>query len=584
MNPLLRESLRERLVRIYGSRQEYLEREIAALVRRYTTLLDGESRTSVDMRDALSERDVAMIAYGDQIRAPDQPPLAALHRFLTDEQWHDFINTLHILPFFPSSSDDGFAVVDYLQVDPALGNWQNIERLRRDFRLMFDLVLNHVSQQHKWFQKYLSGEEPYSRFFIDLDGATDVSQVTRPRSHPLLTPFESAGGTRYVWTTFSADQVDLNYAEPQLLLRMLRVMLEYIRRGARIIRLDAVAYLWKDPGSSSIHLSQTHEVVKLMRNVAEAVAPGVLLLTETNVPHWENIRYFGDGDEAHLVYQFSLPPLLLDAYLNRDGTVFSQWLAGLFAPPPGAAYFNFTASHDGVGLRPLEGLVSEERIARLIEHVRQCGGLVSTRRTPDGAEKPYELNLTYVDALSPPEGMQHVELHARRFLASQGIMLALAGMPAVYFHSLVGTQNDHEGVQTSGRARRINRRKFEYSELKKRLAEEGTLQSRIYRGYRQLLKTRVRQPAFHPAAPQRPIDLGDPALIAFSRTSVDQQQRVVVVANLTGEEKRLELSHSGLAAGASDLLGHLMFDDGENAVLPPYEIAWLAADQLSARM
>ena len=455
----------ERLDRLYGPRGSTAAN---SLLRRLDDF-SAAHPTLASSQPAWDQRDVVLISYADQLRDDDVAPLLALRHFLLDYQLADVLNTVHLLPFYPSSSDDGFSVIDYRQVDPAVGNWHDVAALGQNFRLMFDLVLNHVSQQSAWFQAYLRGETPYDRFFIEVDPSADVSRVTRPRSLPLLTPFDTAGGRRYVWTTFSADQVDLNYAEPLVLQEIVDVLLHYLDHGARIIRLDAVAYLWKQLGTSCIHLSETHQVVKLFRDVLSAVAPQTLILTETNVPHVENISYFGDADEAQMVYQFSLPPLLLDATLNEDAGILRAWLEDFAEPPAGATYFNFTASHDGIGVRPLEGLVSPARLERLVQWVRQQGGRVSLRRQPDGSEAPYELNVTYLDALADP--VRNRKLHVRRFLASQAMMLAVRGIPAVYFHSLVGTQNDLQGVAASGQARRINRRRFTRAELDDALAQ-----------------------------------------------------------------------------------------------------------------
>ena len=520
----------QRLHRLYGDRADGVLPRVLDLLQSPIPPARPHDAGRWDQRDAV------LITYGDQVRSAGDTPLRALDRFLSDRQLDDCINIVHLLPFFPFSSDDGFSVIDYRTVDPGVGSWQDIQRLGERFDLMFDLVLNHVSQHSQWFQHYLAGREPYTRFFIEADPQQDLSAVVRPRSLPLLSRFETARGPRHLWTTFSDDQIDLNFGEPEVLLQMLRILLDYVRRGARVVRLDAIAYLWKEPGTRCIHLPRTHEVVKLMRDVLEAVAPHVILLTETNVPHAENVSYFGDGDEAHMVYQFSLPPLMLDALLSGDAVPLRQWLQRLQATPAGTTYFNFTASHDGIGVRPVEGLIPHERFQQLVEACRQRGALVSTRRNPDGSDSPYELNISYVDALSDPNDTDPVR-HARRFLLSQAIMLALRGIPGVYFHSLVGTGNDHEGVRQTGHARRINRRKYQLDDLQQRLDDAGSLQQRIFAGYRHLLQRRIGQAAFHPDAAQRVWDTPDPALIAFARTGADQT--ILVAANLGDRPRQL---------------------------------------------
>jgi hypothetical protein len=314
--------------------------------------------------DDLTERDVLLITYGDQVQDPDQPPLQTLNcfcaRYLTG-----VVSTIHLLPFHPSTSDDGFAVADYRAVNPEWGSWDDIAQLGARFRLMFDAVVNHVSSQHPWFQAYLRGEPPYLDYFITVEGEPDLSQVVRPRALPLLTRFDTALGQRKVWTTFSADQIDLNYANPIVLAEMVDLLLFYAQRGADFIRLDAVAYLWKAIGTPCIHLPNTHRIVRLFRAALDAVAPQVRLITETNVSHAENVAYFGNGqDEAQLVYNFALPPLVLHALQTGDARAITQWAGSLALPSKRVTFLNFLASHDGIGLNAARGISERARDRR----------------------------------------------------------------------------------------------------------------------------------------------------------------------------------------------------------------------------
>jgi len=561
-----RTRVQDKLHQLYGERAPDVLHGIARLLERYGRLRDSESKL-------WDERSVVLITYGDQVRTGNGAALEAQRRFLLDFKLDDVISDVHILPFFPYSSDDGFSVIDYRRVDPAVGDWPDVDRLGESFGLMFDFVVNHCSQQNDWFRRYLNAESPYSGYFIDVEPATDISAVTRPRSSPLLTPFPTVSGVKHVWTTFSADQVDLNFADPAVLLEMLDVLLLYVRHGARVIRLDAIGFLWKEIGTTCMHLPQTHAVVKLMRDVVDEVAPGTVVLTETNVPHDENVSYFGEGDEAHAVYQFSLPPLLLDAFLTGNAGALNAWLHNLEYPSGAMTYFNFTASHDGIGVRPLEGLVPPERIVALADHVRQLGGRVSMRTAPDGSESPYELNITYLSALGAPEGLP-AELHARRFLSSQGVMLALRGMPGIYFHSLVGTENHTAGVEQTGQNRSINRRKFESDELRRMVSGPSSLQQKVFEGYRRMLAVRVSQPAFHPDAPQTIITTEHPSVIAFERQSLDREQTVVVLTNVSAQSVSLELGALTAHKLKRNLLDGAPAESGTYE-LAPYAIAWL---------
>lgn len=583
-------TLRERLSVLYGDRATKIEPQLQSLIDEFRTPATGidasglnASGIDASRTDAApwTERDVVLITYADQIRSEEQSPLSTLRQWLHTNQLDQLLPVVHLLPFCPYSSDDGFSVIDYMAVDPEAGTWTDIADLSDNVDLMFDLVLNHISQHSDWFQNYLAGQSPYDRFFIEADPTVDLSQVVRPRSLPLLAEVATVGGPRHVWTTFSDDQIDLNYAEPEVLLRMIRVLLEYAKRGARIVRLDAVAFLWKTLGTNCLHLPETHEAVKLMRDVATAAFPDLLILTETNVPHRENVSYFGSGDEAHMVYQFSLPPLLLDAFVNGDAVYLRRWLETLDPPPAGCTFFNFTASHDGVGVRPLEGLVPDDRFDRVVEAVRARGGLINTRRRPDGSDAPYELNITYVDAMSPTAKGEtpDVELHARRFLASQAIMLSLPGMPAVYFHSLIGSQNDYAGVEASGINRRINRHKYDLRELESHLADDDSLAVRIHSGYRQLLSVRRSNPAMHPDAPLQLLDAPNSQVLAFERTCQKGEQRILVLANF-GDDIAINLE--SVASGSNRFISlladpHKIVSIGD-FVLPAGSCCWLLAE------
>ncbi len=488
--------------------------------RRLLARLHAFRREHPDLRQAppprqrLTERDAVLITYGDQFRAPNEPPLRTLHRFLR-AHLGESISAVHILPFFPYSSDDGFSVIDYRRVNPDFGSWEDIKTLEHDYRLMFDAVINHISRQSAWFQGFLRSEAPYTGYFIVVAPQTDLSQVVRPRPWPLLTPVETARGVKHVWTTFSTDQIDLNYANPAVLLEIADLLLFYVARGARIIRLDAIAYLWKEIGTPCIHLPQTHAVVKLFRAMLDEVAPGVLLITETNVPHAENISYFGDGhDEAQLVYNFTLPPLTLHALQTGDATRLTAWARTLETPSEATTFFNFLASHDGVGVRPAEGWLSTEEIAALADQTLAHGGRVSTYARPDGSQAPYELNITWYDALNDPARPDEHDI--ARFMASQAMMLALAGVPGIYVHSLFGSHNCEACFRDRGQPRALNREKFAYPALEAQLADPQSRASRILAAYRRLLDMRRRHPAFHPQAAQEVLEL-HPGVFAVRR-------------------------------------------------------------------
>jgi sucrose phosphorylase len=488
---------------------------------------------------ALSERDALLITYADQVRESGRAPLATLADF-AQAHLRGVVSGIHLLPFYPWSSDDGFSVKDYFAVDPACGGWEDIARLRGSFELMFDAVFNHLSAQSEWFQGFLRDEPQYREFFVTVEGRPDLSQVVRPRTLPLLTEFQTAAGPRQVWTTFSADQVDLNFKNPEVLLAVLEALLFYIRQGARFIRLDAIAFLWKEIGTPCLHLPQTHRVIQLLRAVLDDAAPDVLLITETNVPHADNLSYFGDGtNEAQLVYNFALPPLVLRALQTGQAGKLTHWAQTLALPSDQVTFFNFLASHDGIGLNPARGILTDAEIDALVDRTLAHGGFISYKTAPGGGQVPYEMNINYLDALSNPAANEPAELAARKFLTAHSIMLCLPGMPGIYFHSLFGSRGDRAGAELSGIPRRINREKLTRSRLEAELADAASLRARVFGGLRERLRFRAAHPALAPASAQRVVEV-DPRVFAVERTSADGD-RAVCLHNVSGETVRVAL-------------------------------------------
>ncbi len=462
------------------------------------SLIEKHGKNKGEKEELFSEKDIVLITYGDSLTDAGKTPLKTLSEF-TEKHLKNIISAIHILPFCPFSSDDGFSVMDFHAVNKDLGTWENIEEISQSVELMFDLVLNHISAQSGWFENYLNGQRGFENLAIEMNLTDDLSKVTRPRSLPLLTKFNKTNGDEvHLWTTFSSDQIDLNYKSIDLLEKMVNVLLGYVKNRASMIRLDAIAYLWKELGSKCIHLEKTHKIVKLFRGILDLTAPDTMIITETNVPHQENISYFGKGnDEAQMVYNFTLPPLLLHSFIESDTTKLSKWAKNLQIFSNKNTFFNFTASHDGIGVRPLEGVVSSKELDNIINTVKENGGDVSYKDNPDGSKSPYELNITYVDALLDKKNK---ETHVDRFIASQAVALSLPGMPAIYIHSLLGSRNWQEGVSETKRARTINRKKLVADEIEKELNDKNSFRSRIFYPYMKLLKVRRKQPAFHPNA------------------------------------------------------------------------------------
>ena len=515
----------------------------------------------------LSAADRMLICYGDSVRDEPGMPLSALRQFAT-QYLQNSISTIHILPFFPSSSDDGFAVIDYQTVRRDLGDWSDINALSADFDLMFDLVINHCSRENLWFADFVGGREPGCDYFHEMPSMVGLESVVRPRNSPLLTHVHTYQGIKRVWTTFSDDQIDLNFANPEVLCEFVHILFSYIAQGARFIRLDAIAFLWKELSTSSINLEQTHCVVRVLRALIDEMQTQTLLLTETNLPHNENVSYFGSRDEAHLVYQFSLAPLILYSYLFNDGQYLGQWAEQLEPPPAGCSFVNFIASHDGIGLRPLEGLVPASDIQRLTDAAHERGGFAAMRSADDGTETVYELNIALFSAFGG------TTKNIPAYLGAHQLMLAFQGIPALYLNAFVGGLNDLQGVESTGRTRSINRGHWQLDDLKTILATETNEQSIIFAELNRSLEIRGSQSAFAPSAQQEILAYTEDSLW-LKRENTDQV--ILVIASFSEAPIETELPRQDAAyESAIDLLSEDAVVLTKAVPMAPYQVRWLS--------
>ncbi|MDO4473611.1 MAG: sugar phosphorylase [Eubacteriales bacterium] len=562
MRTELREKLSSSLLFIY--KDEDIVKETLSLV---DQVLD--QYTDIPAKGTwISEKDSILITYGDSLYRDGESGLKTLKSFL-DEHVQDAISTVHLLPMFPYTSDDGFSVVDYKKINPDLGDWEDVNALAKSYDLMFDAVVNHVSKSSMWFEKYLSQEYPYNTYFIDCDPDADYSSVTRPRALPLLTEFETTSGEKkYLWTTFSTDQIDLNFRSPHVYAEILDVLLSFAQNGARFIRLDAIGFIWKEPGTTCMHLPETHELIKTYRMLLDTYAPGVCLITETNVPHKDNISYFGNGhDEAQLIYQFPLPPLTMFSFLTGNAEKLSRWADGLDEPVYGTSYFNFLSSHDGVGVRPTEGILTKEEQQILVDATLKNGGAVSYKDNGDGTKSPYELNINYQDALASPEDTDEVRI--ARFLAAETILLSLQGLPGIYIHSLLGSRNDYYGMNTSGIPRRINREKLDADKLSNQL-RLGSNRKVIFDEMIRRIKIRKSQKAFSPVAHQK-IIFDDQRIFALERFT-DTGEKITVLVNVSSDAVHVHTKVKGYDLIADTPVGDVV-------ILEPLQCMWILGDE-----
>ncbi len=578
-----------RLEYLYGrEKAETILSELERILRTFYTFIPPRMmihESNFRPTERFTEKDIILVTYGDLLRSKERPPLRTLAWFC-GTYLGGTINTLHILPFFPSSSDRGFSVIDFEVVDQRFGSWKDIAELGDRYQLMFDGVINHVSSKSPWFQEFLKGNPRYKDFFITFQTPEALTReqrklIFRPRTSDILTEFATVHGPVYVWTTFSEDQIDLNYKNPEVLLRVIKILLSYVQKGADIIRLDAVTYLWAEPGTRCIHLRQTHEIVKLFRDLLDMVAPHVALVTETNVPHEENISYFGDGqDEAQMVYNFALPPLVLYTFYAEDATLLSTWAKTLIPPSDRTTFFNFLDSHDGIGLMAVKNILSEDEIDLLLEMATERGGLISYKTGENGEEEPYEINITWFSALNDEMSEEDTDIQVKRFVASRLVALVLRGVPGIYLHSLIGTQNDILAVMTTQSKREINRKVLDYEALNEALNDSSSKIYKINRELGHLIGIRTAHRAFHPNGLQQILDLS-PSLFALLRTSPEGDEHILCLTNITPRSVKVTIPAQMFPttrAPWKDLIRntvHTLNQQGLLLTIPPYDVLWL---------
>jgi hypothetical protein len=546
-----------------------------------------EAEKHIDPANRFTERDMILITYGDMVDdgAGNSSPLDVLHRLISALN-RGSINTIHLLPFFPYSSDRGFSVVDYTRVDPKMGTWEDVRSMGLDYALMFDAVLNHCSSKSRLFINFLDGNPFYEDFFVAYDFPEELtedqrSKIFRPRTSDILTRFDTYRGTKYVWTTFSSDQIDFNFRNPAVLLRVIEGLLFYVRNGADILRLDAVTYLWAEPGTECVHLPETHQIVKLLRDVMSVAAPGVALLTETNVPHKDNISYFGNGnDEAHMVYNFALPPLVLHAFYREDSTALSRWAQLMRNPSGTATFFNILDTHDGIGLMGVKDILPKDEIEYIIQRAGDNGAYISYKMTADRTEEPYEINSTWWSAVNGDQSEESIDFQVKRFIASRSIALVLQGIPGWYAHGAIGSSNDHELALKTGVKRDVNRAVIKAGQLIASLQCKGSKSALIVRHGLALNLTRTRERAFHPQGDQRVVMLS-PQLFTVLRTSPEGDQHVLAMTSLAGAACNVAVPLSSLGIDEPhwhDLLSGRTFtaETGSLTIdFQPYDVLWL---------
>ncbi len=543
---------------------DYIENEIIQIIKSF-------NKKNTKRKKDISEKTSLVICYCDSVYSEKRKSIKVFQTFF-QKILKKYFNTIHFLPFYPSSSDSGFAVKDHYKVENKLGNWKDIRNISKLSNIMADMVINHASARGLWFKNFLKKKEPGKDYFFTVDSKFDTSNVVRPRDHKLLKKIKIFKKSDYLWRTFSADQIDLNFRNPYVLIQFIKIMIHLINNGVTIFRLDAIAYLWKENGTKCINLKQTHEIIKLLRNIINLLNIQTTIITETNLPEKENLTYFGKNDEANWIYNFSLPPLLIHAFLFENSSYLNKWSNKLPKTKNGNCYLNFIASHDGIGIRPTEGIFDNKTLNNFIKRLKKNGSKFSYRKDQKYSKKVYEANITVFDALKKSDFDPSGKFFFERYLAAHAIMISFEGIPAIYFNSLFGKSNDEAKYVITGNNRDINRYKWNYKSIIRNLKDKKSKQSVFYNSIIKLLEIRRKQKAFHPNAFRCNVKISS-KVYSFKRISVDKKQTIICVTNLSSKIQEIRLNKNYITW--DNLIGKINIKK-KILVLKPFETIWLS--------
>ena len=521
-----------------------------------------------------SEKDFLLITYADSIKKNNQKNFTTLNSFL--KKYCKEFSYIHILPFFPFSSDDGFAVEDYKKIKIEHGSWKDLKKITKTFDIMVDLVINHCSSNNKLFKNFLEDKNPGKDFFINSEKKFPKSnKIVRPRSSDLSKKVLVDGKNTYVWCTFGHDQVDFDFRNPNVLLYFFEIIKFYLDQDIKALRLDAVAFLWKELGTRCINLPQTHNIIRLIRLIIDRFYNKTLIITETNIPSHENLTYFGNNNEAHCIYNFSLAPLLIHAVVSGNSFYLKKWSRGMPPAQENNSYLNFLSTHDGIGMRPVEGILPENEIQKYFNFFKKQGGLFSYR-TNAGKKSVYEVNITLLEAFKECyNGKDKFVLE--RFILAHTILFSMEGIPAIYIQNYLGSKNDNAKVKKTNSFRSINRRNWNFDSLVKIFKNKSNINSKILHSLNRLMVLRKKQIAFHPNATQFTLQLGD-IFFGIWRQSIDRSQSIFCISNLTNVKQKISLLDINLISTNNwfDILSNKKIKNiGDELLFKPYQTFWI---------
>jgi amylosucrase len=523
------------------------------------------------------------------------------------------VTYLHLMPLFlapEGNNDGGYAVSSYRQTDPRLGTMEDLERLAGELRregisLVLDFVFNHTSDEHEWARRALAGEPEYANYYFIFPDRTmpdaysrtlrEIFPDVRPGSFTELRPSDGAPPV-WVWTTFHSFQWDLNYGNPAVFASMAEEMLLLANRGAEILRLDALAFTWKEMGTPCENLPQVHTLVQAFNAVARIAAPALLFKSEAIVHPDEVARYISE-DECQISYNPLLMALMWEALATGETRLLEHSMRGRFRIGECCAWANYVRSHDDIGWT-FDDAEARQLGINGFDHRRFLNAFYMGRfpgsfalglpfgenpRTGDARISGTAASLAGLEsALQEAGDAGSIELAVRRILLLYGIALSIGGIPLIYMGDEIGTLNDYSFRDDPAKAedsRWVHRPRTDWDRVAHR-DDPNTIEGRVYEGMRRMIEVRKGCPAMA-GGDTEIVGTGNPRLFAYVRQGGDE--RVLVLANFSGEEQWVPanlLRLYGLGHAFRDLLSgaSLTVEGDGSVVLGPYGSLWLAVE------
>jgi len=603
--------------RLYGHRSDFKQqtiRLVEAMARQYIAREDDLKQKDIEReRDHnwfLSQQWVGMALYSNGFA----DNLQGIQQHLGYFQELG-VNLVHIMPVMQcpeGNSDGGYAVSDFRQVDDRAGNLQDLNTLsdemrQRDLLLVLDVVVNHTSNEHEWAQRARVGETKYQDYYYSFESrhVPDMFEQSMPEIFPETSPGNftwDEGMGRWVMTVFNDYQWDLNYTNPAVFIEMMDILLFWANQGADILRLDAVAFLWKKMGSTCQNEREAHLILQLMKDCCQVTAPGVLFIAEAIVAPVEVIKYFGEdaviAKECEIAYNATFMALLWDAVATKNACLLNQGIKSLPVKLERATWLNYVRCHDDIGLGfddrdiQLAGYQPQQHRKFLIDYYTGAFDDSHARGLPFGRnEKTGDARIS--GSLASLAGLQYAmesgDAQAQQeavntILLLHSMILSFGGIPLLYYGDEIGTINDRSYLEDSHKAndsRWVHRPTINWDRAELR-NQPGSVEYEIFSALKKMISVRKEIDVFADFNNRELIDSGNPHLFVFRRYSLtNERNNILVVANFDGKPQRMELdevmpgSHWD-QSGLIDLYSGRSPECFKNSlVVPPLKFYWL---------